>query len=99
MLSWLPLVLSLLTALPNLITGVEAAFSNKPKSGPEKWIAVETALASPISAIATEISKMAPDADTQKISASVAVFTKAANDAVVSFFNAVGWPVTPQPAA
>lgn len=98
MFAWLPLIVSVLTALPSLITGVEAAFSNKPKSGPEKWIAVETALSAPISAIAEQIAKMAPNADAQKIAASVSIFTKAVNDAIVAFFNAVGWPASAKPA-
>jgi hypothetical protein len=92
MFAWLPLIVGILSGLPQIITGVESVFKSKPKSGPQKWIAVETALSSVIEQLANDIAKMSPNKDAQQISSEVAVFTKAVNDAIVKFFNAVGWP-------
>lgn len=92
MVTWIPLIMGIVGALPNLIQGVETAFGKKPKAGPEKWIGVETALSAPIQALATLIAKSAPNQDAQKISAAVSIFVKATNDAIVAFYNSVGWP-------
>lgn len=94
MLSWIPLVIDIITALPNLIRGVETAFSSQPKSGPSKWISVETSLGPIITSLANELAKNAPDKNVQDVAAKVSVFTKAVNDAIVAFYNAVGWPST-----
>ena len=92
MLAWLPLLIGILSGLPAIITGVESAFKSKPKSGPAKWISVETALSAVIEDLANSVAKMSPNKNVDTVSTDVAVFTKAVNDAVVTFFNAAGWP-------
>jgi hypothetical protein len=87
-------VLSIVTALPNLITGIEAAFGKKSGQGSAKWIAVEQALSTPIQNIATQLANSVPNAKVDQISSEVAKFTKATNDAIVAFYNSVGWPTT-----
>lgn len=97
MLTIVKLVIDVITALPSLITGVEAAFGSKPKSGPSKWIAVESALSGPISSLASEVSKTVPNKKADEIATAVAVFTKGVNDAIVAFYNSVGWPAATKP--
>jgi len=90
--SWIPLVVDLVTALPNLIVGVETAFKSQPNSGPAKWISVEQSLSTPIQSLANEMAKTIPNVTADKVSADVSKFTKAVNDAVVTFYNDAGWP-------
>ena len=93
--NWIAFAIGIASALPSLITGIEAAFGKKSGQGAQKWIAVETALSGPISTLANEVAASVPNADASKISGEVAVWVKAVNDATVSFYNSVGWPVTP----
>lgn len=93
--NWIAFAIGILSALPSLIQGVEAAFGKKSGQGPSKWIAVETALSAPITALANEIAASVPNADASKISAQVAIWVKAVNDATVQFYNSAGWPTTP----
>jgi hypothetical protein len=85
-------VISIISALPNLITGIEAAFGKKSGQGASKWIAVEQALSTPIQNIANSLAASVPNATVDKVAAEVSKFTKASNDAIVAFYNAVGWP-------
>lgn len=91
-------IIAIVTALPNLIQGVEAAFGKKSGQGATKWIAVEQALSTPIENFANQLASSVPNATVDKVSSSIAKFTKATNDAVVAFYNDVGWPTTPAPA-
>jgi len=91
---YVPLVLQLLQALPSLIKGVEALWAHKPKSGPEKWLAVEQAASGTIESIADAIVKANPNAKVDAVTTAVAQFTKAANDALVKLYNDVGWPTS-----
>jgi len=92
--SWVPLVIDVMSALPNLIVGVEKAFKSQPKSGPAKWISVEQSLSTPIQKLADEMTKAIPNATADKVSADVSKFTKAVNDAVVTFYKDTGWPTS-----
>lgn len=84
-------IVPILTALPNLILGVEALWSNKPKSGASKWISVEQATSGTIQLAAQEVAKLAPaGTPEQTISDAVAVFTKSVNDAFVTLMNTLG---------
>jgi hypothetical protein len=86
--SW---ALRILPAIPQLISAVEGVFAGQPASGPQKWLAVEQALSQSISSVAADLAKLAPPgSDPQKISAAVALYTKAVNDATVAFANGVG---------
>lgn len=83
--------LRILSVLPNLIVNIENLFSAVPKSGPQKWISVEGALAQAIETAANEVAKLAPaGTKAETISAAIAKFTKAANDAFVTLMNELG---------
>jgi len=79
-----------LSALPQIIAGVEALWKDTPKSGSYKWIAVEQALSASISLVAQEVASLAPNTPVNTVSAKVAVFTKAVNDAFVTLCNGLG---------
>lgn len=84
-------VVPAIQALPQLIAGIEALFQNRPKSGPQKWIAVEQALSQSIVLVAEEVVKIAPDGTkVDDVSGKVAIFTKAVNDAFVKLANDLG---------
>lgn len=84
-------VLPAITALPQLIDGIEKLFAGRPKSGAAKWIAVEQALSGSIVLVANEVAALAPDGTkVDEISAKVAIFTKAVNDAFVKLCNDLG---------
>ena len=93
----LPMLLGILSGLPQIIQGVELAFSHKPKSGSEKWIAVETALSGAITSVANTITANSPSDKVAEVAADVSKWVKAVNDATVTLYNKVGWP-TPQDA-
>jgi predicted PurR-regulated permease PerM len=80
-----------LPALPQIISGIESLWKWTPKSGAQKWIAVEQALSQSISMVAQEVAQVAPaTSDTKAISAAVAIFTKSVNDAFVKLANDLG---------
>jgi hypothetical protein len=80
-----------LPALPQIISGIESLWRGTPKSGAQKWIAVEQALSQSISIVAQEVAQIAPaGTDVSKISAALAVFTKSVNDAFVKLANDLG---------
>lgn len=83
-------LLPMLPAIPQLITAVEGLWSATPKSGPQKWISVETALSGSIQAVAAKIIAAVPNAKVDEVTARVAVWAKAVNDATVALFNDVG---------
>lgn len=89
-LSILGFVNKLLPALPSLIIGVESLFRGVPKSGPQKWIAVEQGISQSIQAVADQVVAAAPGTDASKISALAAQYAKAVNDATVTFLNESG---------
>ena len=93
--TWIAFAIGIASALPSLITGIEAAFGKKSGQGAQKWIAVETALSQPISQLAQEVAATIPNSDASRISGQVAVWVKAVNDATVTLYNSVGWPTTP----
>lgn len=98
------LVLQLLTGIPSLITAAEAMWQHLPKSGPQKWISVEQGASGLIQSIVQEVLACTPNAKADSIATAVSKFTKAANDALVAFYNDVGWPTAatapaPAPAA
>lgn len=77
--------------LPLLIQAIESLWKGVPKSGPQKWIGVEQAIGGSITAVAQEVAALAPaGTSASKISAALAVFTKAVNDAIVRLFNDLG---------
>ena len=86
----LKFVVPALTALPQLITGIESLFKNVPKFGASKWILVELALSQSITTVAQEITQLAPGTSADKASAEVAKFSKAVNDAFVALANGLG---------
>lgn len=86
----LKFVVPALTALPQLITGIEALFKGVPKAGAQKWISVETALSQSITIVAQEVAQLAPGTSADKVSAEVAKFSKAVNDAFVALANGLG---------
>jgi len=91
---------ALLPALPQLIAGVEALFKGTPQSGAAKWVAVEQALSQSVALVAQEIAQLAPGTSVDTVSAKVAVFTKAVNDAFVTLCNDLGiFPTTSASAA
>lgn len=97
-------VLSIVSALPSLITGIEAAFGKKSGQGASKWIAIEQALSTPIQNMANSLASSVPNAKVDAVAAEISKFTKATNDAIVAFYNSVGWPTgapatTPTPPA
>lgn len=79
-----------LTALPSLITGVEALWKGQPKSGAQKWISVEQALSGSIALIANQVSTLAPGTPPDVAAQKVVIFTKAVNDAFVKLCNDLG---------
>lgn len=83
-------VVPAITALPQLISGIEALFKGTPKAGAQKWIAIEQALSGSISMVAQEIAQLAPATPVDAVSAKVAIFTKAVNDAFVTLCNDLG---------
>ena len=87
LLGYLP---ALLSALPQLIAGIEALFKGTPKAGAQKWIAVEQALSQSIALLAQEVAQLAPGTPVDKASAAIAIFTKAVNDAFVKLCNDLG---------
>lgn len=86
-------VISIVGSLPQLISGIEAAFGKKSGQGSQKWISIETALSPVITNFASEIAATVPNAKVDSVAAEIAKFTKATNDAIVAFYNSVGWPV------
>lgn len=87
----LKFVVPAIQALPTLISGIEALFQNRPKSGPQKWIAIEQALSGAIVLAAEEVVKIAPDGTkVDDVSGKIAVFSKAVNDAFVKLANDLG---------
>ena len=56
----------------------------------QKWIAIEQALSGSISMVAQEIAQLAPATPVDAVSAKVAIFTKAVNDAFVTLCNDLG---------
>jgi hypothetical protein len=86
----LGLIVSILPAIPNLITAVESLWSGTPKSGPQKWISVEQALSGSIQAVANEVKAAVPNANADEIAAKASIWAKAVNDATVQFFNEAG---------
>lgn len=99
------LVLQVLTGLPGLIQGVESLWAHVPKSGAQKWIAVEQAVSGTIQEIANEVVKNVPSANADEVAGKVALFTKASNDAFVKLMNDLNMmpgalpAATPPPAA
>jgi hypothetical protein len=83
-------VIPALTAIPQLVQGVESLWKGTPKSGAQKWIAVEQALSASIVTVAQEISQLAPNTPVDTVSAKVAIFSKAVNDAFVKLANDLG---------
>lgn len=83
-------VIPVLSALPQLVVGIESLWKGTPKAGAIKWIAVEQALSSSISLVAQEIAQLAPGTPVDTVSAKVAIFTKAVNDAFVTLCNELG---------
>lgn len=86
----LTFIMQVVPVIPSLVTDIENLFRAKPKSGAAKWIAVEQALSQPISDVASQIAAAAPPGTkTEEISAAVAIYTKAVNDATVALANAL----------
>ena len=84
-LAWIGRVLPV---IPGLIINIENLFSNKPKSGASKWIAVEQAISGSIEDVASEVAKLAPAGTTAaQISGALAVFSKDVNDSFVRLAN------------
>lgn len=84
-------VIPVITALPELISGIEKLWTGVPKAGAQKWIAVEQALSGSIVAVANQVAALAPDGTkVDEVSAKIAVFTKAVNDAFVKLCNDLG---------
>ena len=92
-------VIGIISALPNLIAGIEAAFGKGKGQGASKWISVEQALSTPIQNIANQLAATVPNAKVDAVAAEVSKFTKATNDAIVAFYNSVGWPAGTTPPA
>lgn len=84
------MMIPLLTAIPTLIQGVEKLWSGVPKSGAQKWIAVEQALSGSIQQIAAEVQAVVPDQQADEVAQKAAIWAKAVNDATVRFFNDTG---------
>lgn len=81
-------VLTIVPVIPQLVTSIENLFKGTPKSGPQKWIAVEQALSQSISTVSGEIAKIAPAGTTaETISTALVVFSKDVNDAFVKLAN------------
>jgi hypothetical protein len=83
-------VIPVLSALPQLVVGIESLWKGTPKAGAQKWIAVEQALSQSISLVAQEVAQLAPNTPVNTVSAKVALFTKAVNDAFVALCNDLG---------
>lgn len=79
-----------LVAIPVLIQGVEDLWGHISKSGPQKWISVETALSGSLQQIAAEVVKVVPNQQADDVAQKAAIWAKAVNDATVTFFNDVG---------
>lgn len=94
---WITLALDILTGLPSLITSIEAAFMHHPKSGAQKWIAIESALSEAITTVAADIVKDSPSKRGDEIAAHVSKWVKIVNDATVALYNGVGWPAPLNP--
>jgi|SRR6185437_9076547 len=87
-LKWAPAIVE---AIPGLVTSIEGLWSPVPKSGSQKWIAVEQALSQSISLASSEIAQLAPaGTKAETISTALAVFSKDVNDAFVKLANDVG---------
>lgn len=84
-------VVPILTALPDLILGVENLWKHTPGSGPQKWISIEQSVSGTIEVAANEVAKLAPSGTpASQISAEIAIFTKTVNDAFVTLMNNLG---------
>lgn len=99
-------IVQVLPVIPSLVTDIENLWRHKPASGAQKWISVEQALSGSISEVTSAISAAAPAGTSEAdISAAVAVFAKAVNDASVALANKLGafphggQPPAPAPAA
>jgi hypothetical protein len=83
-------IVPLLSALPQLIQGLEAMWKGTKSAGATKWIAVETALSSSIELVANEVAAAVPATNAGHVSNAVAIFTKKVNDAFVELANTLG---------
>lgn len=84
----LQLVLTVIPVIPQLVTSIENLFKGVPKSGSQKWIAVEQALSQTIQTAAGEIAQLAPaGTSADRISTALVVFSKDVNDAFVKLAN------------
>jgi hypothetical protein len=92
------MILQLATGIPSLVQAAEALWAHKPKSGPAKWIAVEQGASGLIQEIAQEVVNTVPNAKVDAVAAAAAKYTKASSDALVAFYNDVGWPTVVTPA-
>jgi hypothetical protein len=89
--------LRIVSVIPTLVSAVEQVFKGTPKSGPQKWVAVSSVLAPAIADVATDLSKLAPPGTPPStITAAIARYTKAINDATVAVANDLGI-FTPSP--
>jgi hypothetical protein len=91
--------LQILTGLPSIVTGVENLWQHIPKSGAQKWIAVEQALSGTISTIGSDVAKDVPNITADDVATAMAKFSKAANDAFVELLNDLGLFKSATPAA
>lgn len=81
-------VIKLLPIIPQLVTTIENLWAPKPKAGAQKWISVEQALSGSIADVAQTVASIAPmGTKPEQVSAAIAVFSKAVNDAFVALAN------------
>lgn len=84
-------IMRIIPVVPSLVTDIENLWRGKPKAGAQKWLSVEQALSSSIEEVAQDAAKFAPPGTkAEEISAAVAIFSKAVNDAAVTLANALG---------